>query len=33
MIAKKLNAVFGYIKQPLDANEKAIWELGEQFSH
>jgi hypothetical protein len=33
MIAKKMNDLFGYIKEHLDANEQVIWELGKKFMH
>jgi hypothetical protein len=33
MIAKKINAVFCYIKDYLDGKEQTIWEVGEQFSY
>jgi hypothetical protein len=28
-----MNAIFSYIKEHLDGNYEAIWELGEQCSH
>jgi hypothetical protein len=33
MIAKKMNADFGYTKEHLDGNEQFIWELGEKYIH